>query len=376
MAKATQYSGFYLACFGIGDSGDVLSGVEQKVRDQLDCFNNCGLHCSYIHCKLPRSRVRRGLGSLPGVSDGVAWPSAARLRGADYIYIRRPLFSTREFLALLRDFRFQNPAAKIIIEIPTYPYDQLLMAPELFFAYRKERKYREMWKLYVDRIADLSLHSEIFGIPTIPIVNGIDLELIDTRTPSYSPSREINIVFTAYFEKWHGCDLLLQGLFDYYLQGGKRSIRLHLAGGGSELQNLKELASRLNLNDRVLFYGELDKDSSSKLFDKCTLAVGGLGSHRIGLGVTSTLKTREYLARGIPFFYAGDIDVLMGKESDFFLRFDSSEKPVDFNAVVKFHDELYDKYDERDMIADIRHFAEQTVSIQVGMREVVKYIKS
>lgn len=144
------------------------------------------------------------------------------------------------------------------------------------------------------------------------------------------PNGDKNIVFTSFFEKWHGCDLLIRGLANYYIQGGKRNIRLHLAGGGSELPNLKDLTAKVNLTDRVLFHGILDRDASSALFDSCTLAVGSLGLHRIGLTVASTLKTREYLARGIPFLYAGEIDVPMDRKSDFFLQIDSSERPVDF----------------------------------------------
>ena len=239
MAKSTSYRGYYLACFGIDGDDAISTGIAQKVGNQVNCFNDCGLKCEFIHCKQPLSKIRRGLGSLPGISDGIAWPSATSLRGADYLYIRRPLFSTREFLKLLREFRQQNPDAKIIIEIPTYPYDQELKTPELAFAYRKDRKYRKEWKHYVNRIADLSKHSDIFGIPTIPIVNGVDLKQIRARTPSYVPNGDINIVFTSFFEKWHGCDLLIRGLANYYIQGGKRNIRLHLAGGGSELPNLR-----------------------------------------------------------------------------------------------------------------------------------------
>ena len=370
--------GYYLACFGISDDEAQTSGIARKVKNQVACFNQEGLDCEFIHCKLPSSRLRRGLGSLPGFSDGIEWPSVEYIRGADYLYIRRPMFASREFVSMLGGFRAENPDAKVVIELPTYPYDQELEAnPELFFAYRKEKKYRKFWKKYVNRIADLSRHNEIFGIPTIPIVNGVDLSSIAARKPSYTSSGDINIAFVASFETWHACDRLIQGLANYYAGGGSRKIKLYLAGDGSQVPCLKGLTKSLGLDDRITFCGALDLSQLDDLFNRCTLAVGCLGLHRLNRQLLgSSLKVKEYLARGIPFIYSGEEDVLIDKQVNFCLQLDSSEGPVDFNKVVAFHDDLYSSCSEQELIAEIRHFAEKTVSIRIGMKNVVDYFKN
>lgn len=377
MVDRLKTNGFYLACFGICDDDVRTSGIARKVRSQVACFNQEGLNCEFIHCQLPSSKLRRGLGSLPGISDGIDWPSAEYLQGANYLYIRRPMFASREFVSLLRDFRTENPDSKIVIELPSYPYDQELEAiPELFFAYHKEKKYRQFWKRYVDRIADLSRHSEIFGIPTIPIANGIDLSTINVRKPSYSPDGDINIAYVASFEIWHACDLLIWGLADYYAAGGGRCINIFLAGNGSQIPSLKKLVSNLGMEDRVTFCGALDLSQLDDLFNKCTLAVGCLGLHRLNRQLLgSSLKVREYLARGIPFLYSGDEDVLVGKQLEFCLQLDPGESPVDFDRVVAFHDGLYGARSELELISEIRQFAEETVSMRVGMKNVIDYFK-
>ena len=41
-----------------------------------------------------------------------------------------------------------------------------------------------------------------------------------------------------------------------------------------------------------------------ELTDRCDIGMGGLGIHRLGQTVSRPLKQREYMARGLPFFYA------------------------------------------------------------------------
>ena len=377
MSDRASIHGFYLSCYGISDADIRTSGIARKVKNQVACFNQEGLNCEFAHCELPKSKLRRGIGSLPGIPDGVAWPPAERLRGANYLYIRRPMFASREFVSMLRTFRSENPDAKVVIELPSYPYDQELKAvPELFFAYLKERKYRKYWKNYVNRIADLSRHDEIFGIPTIPIVNGIDLSSIKVRKPSYVPGGDINIAYVASFEIWHACDLLIRGLAEYYRLGGTRRINIYLAGDGSQIPRLKQLVSNFALTERVTFCGPLDLSELDALFNICTLAVGSMGMHRLNRQLLgSSLKVREYLARGIPFIYSGDEDILVGKQIDYCYQFDSVEAPVDFAKVIEFHDRLYSERSETDIISEIRQFAEKNVSMRIGMNKVIDYFK-
>lgn len=377
LSCSENVTGYYLGCFGIDDCSVQTSGIARKVKNQVECFNNSGLACTYIHCKLPDSKIIRGLGSLPIMPDGISWPKPNEIRNASFLYIRRPLFSTREFLNLLREFKHQNPSSKVVIEIPTYPYDQELQTPELFFAYRKEKKYRNRWRFYVDRIADLSEHSEIFGIPTIPFVNGIDIENISSRIPSSSSHETINIVYSAFFEFWHGCDLLIKGISDYYRHGGARNIVLHLVGGGSELPHLKDLARKLAIEEHIRFYGVLSRDEINPVYDLCTLAVGSLGLHRRnGSLLDSSIKTREYLAKGIPFFFSGDVDVVRDRGLDFVLQLPSGEHHIDMNEVISFHDALYKRYGEHELVRVIREFAEEHVSMRAGMSRVISYLKS
>lgn len=364
--------GYYLSTFDLYDSSHVQTGVERKILSQIDCFNESGLCCEHIYCSPSKSRLRRGLGSLPCITDGVCWPTDRLLSKVSYLYIRRPLFFSHEFVALLSNTRRINPAITIIVEIPTYPYDEEMKRPDLFFALKKDQRYRKQLVRHIDYIADLSGAKRIFDVPTLHIINGIDLKRTRPRRPSYSDGKEIDMVFAAQFGPWHGCDLVVRGLSDYYRTGGKRNFILHLAGDGPEIGNIEHLVDSLQLREHVVLYGPLTKVQLDDLFDRCTLAVGCFGLHRRDPNcLDSSLKTREYFAKGLPFIFAGKVDVLELNPHPFCLKFESGERAVDFFRVESFYDSIYRHHSEEEVIRSIRSYAEDNVSMGRAMSKVI-----
>lgn len=374
--KYEQFYGYYLCNFDAFDANHVQTGVDRKVQSQIKAFNNFELNCKFIYCPYPEKRWKRGLGSIPGFPDETKWPDIDSLGRPSYLYIRRPMFSSREFIGFLRMFKLRNPFAKIIIEIPSYPYDNEYQSYELYFALRKDKKYRNQWKNYVDYIADLSGEKEIFGIQTLPIINGVDIKSLRTRKPSFNREKPIHLIFSAFFAPWHGCDLLLKGLSNYYDKQGDREVIIHLAGGGNLLDQIRRQIKELNLSSRVILHGALNQGELDALFDQCTIAVGSLGLHRRSQNCRdSSLKTREYLAKGIPFIYAGFVDVFETDPVDFCLQFPSTEQPIDFFKVIDFYDSLYKTEVETELIRRIRKYAEKHVSMDAAMANVIEVLK-
>ena len=70
------------------------------------------------------------------------------------------------------------------------------------------------------------------------------------------------------------------------------------------------------------------------LYDRCHFAIASLGLHRIGIDVASTLKTREYLAKGMPFVYSGEVDVFRDEPAHFCMAVPADETPVDVAALA------------------------------------------
>ena len=348
-------------------------GIEKKVAAQIKAFNDAGLSCDFILCKQPETTMSKVLSCLPFFSDGINWPDPASMADYSFMYIRRPRFASRELIGFIKDTKQMNPRIKVVYEIPTYPYDDEMKNPLLYPALIKDRKKRMGLKACVDRIATLTDDKGIFDIEAIKIMNGIDLSRVSLKEPAPS-LEEVHIVVVASFEPWHGLDRLIKGVIDYYQSKAiHRSIILHVVGAGNVLKPLIGQVNAAGLKDRIIFHGYCNSTELDMLYNQCSLAVESLGFHRIGLTVSATLKSREYLAKGIPFICANMTDVFMDNPVDFCLRIPSDETPVDVNAVLDFHDSLYSSETQEALIARVRSFAESHLGMDQAMREAIDY---
>ncbi|MCL1797536.1 MAG: glycosyltransferase [Eggerthellaceae bacterium] len=370
----TQIKGCYL------HYRDVLhnkmpGGIEKKVAAQIKAFNDAGLACDFILCEQPETTVSKVLSCLPFFSDGIKWPDPSKMAEYSYVYIRRPRFASKELLQFLRNTKKENPHVQIIYEIPTYPYDGEMRTPIFYPAFIKDRMNRKHLRKYLNRIAVLVDEEEVFGIETIKITNGIDLSHIVPKAPVPNLD-EVHIISVARFERWHGIDRLVSGMLDYYQKGSsQRRIVLHVVGTGGVLKPLVKWIKNAGLESSVLFHGYCNSAELDSLYDQCSLAVESLGFHRrAGLTVSASLKSREYLAKGIPFISANEIDLFPDKPVDFFLQIPSDETSVDIDKLLEFHDSLYASESQESLIKRMRAFAEAHIGMNQAMQKVTNYI--
>ncbi len=85
-----------------------------------------------------------------------------------------------------------------------------------------------------------------------------------------------------------------------------------------------------------------------------------------------SIKTREYCSRGLPFVYGYEDDGFTGKEP-YVRQVTNSPEPVDMNEII----ELYEATAQnRDVIAEMRNYAEKNFSWDVLLKDVVEYMKN
>lgn len=349
-------------------------GVMRKIDAQVKSFVNAGLSCdlSVITAKTIRI-VTYARQCLPFCSDCMPWDSVDVTK-YDAFYIRRPFCASRQFIAFLKRIRAHNPTAPIVYEVPTYPYDQEMRAPDTLPLLIKDRLHRKKLSGLIDRIADLSGTPNIFGVPTIQIFNGVDLEAVSVRQPLGDTS-EVRIAFAGTFYPWHGVDRMVRGLATYYAHGGDTHVSLHLMGDGPELDSIIRQAHELGVEEYCVFYGSCDGQQMDAVYGQCTFAFASLGLYRIGLDSSSTLKSREYLAKGMPFAYAGSIDVFEREPMDSCLRVPNDDTEIDVGRIVEFHKQLYGEHTQSQVAERIRSYAERHVSMDAGMKKVIDYYK-
>ena len=169
--------------------------------------------------------------------------------------------------------------------------------------------------LFAYKIIQYSHESLYFSIfvrrRTIVTGNGVDTEAITCKkTAPIWPSSELRLVAVGNIAIWHGWDKLLEVIKelneDEFLGF---FVHLTIVGEGPELGNLKEIVARYGIEKNVVFTGFLEGQSLDKIYNESHFGVGSLGWHRVGVKVAAPIKSREYLAAGLPFIYSTeDVD--------------------------------------------------------------------
>ena len=127
--------------------------------------------------------------------------------------------------------------------------------------------------------------------------------------------------------------------------------------------------------DHVLLHGYRTGAELDAIYDRCHLGLVSLATQDKDVHVHSTLKSREYLAKGLPTMATGMTDVFVGTDYPYNLRLPSGAQSVDIGAVLAFHDSIYGATPRREVIARIRAFAERTVDIGIAMAPVIRYLR-
>lgn len=352
------------------------TGIQKKILYQIKELNKGENHCE-IYCIESEwnSKYRFFLSRLPFVGKKYdKWRYDVKLTEMDYLYIRRPSVFDSSFLVFLRGIKKENPLVKIIVELPSYPYDQEYGKGIVgkFYLSVDKRNRKKLWKT-VDRFAVVAWTGErdiLWEIPVLPIFNGIDLLNIKRR--SLADHDGINLVCVGYFSMWHGYELVIEGLRNYYSNHPREIVRLHMVGDGPERERYQTMVKEFGLSDHVIFYGEIN-GGLDKIYDIADIGVCGLKTADFGVSQSSQLKSREYLAKGLPVITAGDIDILQNTSFPY-EHIVECDRPINIHEVVHFYQKNCLSGSEK-CCDEIRLFAEKYCGWEYAMSSVFDYIE-
>lgn len=361
--------------------GSQTSGVLKKIRMQTEELQKLG-DVSIIEFPRLKRTIQQKLCSrlLPNNNYFYDFSLQSRIVDPDFLYIRKCDLDA-EFMALLRKIKDRYPVCKVILEVFTFPYDidefkrtfreYLVKAPY----YYRDKYYRARLRGLIDRIVTYSVDQQIFGIETIRTTNGVNVDQIKMApVPEYKKDR-IDIISVAHMQVHHGYERMIKGLANYYSNGGSRNIQYHVVGDGDQVELYKKLAGQYNLKDHVIFYGRQDGDKLDSLYEKCDIGLASLGLFKYRINSISTLKTGEYLAKGIPVVIGCHPSLLSDSKPDFIIEIENNANPVNIDGVLAEYDQLTEKYSPADLRSEIRRFAEMYVSTKIVMDPIMSYLK-
>ena len=106
----------------------------------------------------------------------------------------------------------------------------------------------------------------------------------------------------------------------------------------------ENLSKELGIEKYVVFHGTKVSKELDMLFDRCDVAIGCLGIYRKKTVRASTLKNKEYCARGIPFVFACEEKYLHSK-LDFVKVLPDNDEIIDIDEIVEFHKRMQKRED-------------------------------
>lgn len=340
---------------------NVVSGVNKKILSQVESLNNLGAH-TIIHsiCTREKEPISKHIRLINinefNNSESIMYKIIREyeinkkfsnivhnLFDQDIVYLRSPYPSFYLYLILKRTRR-----CKIVIEYQTIEFLEYTLIKKYwylildFFFGNAIRKYTDAIVGVTDEITSYQLsRTGNPNKPHITIGNGFDVATAPVRQPPGFDGTELHLLCIAQISIWHGIDRLLKGMANYQ---GNTKIILHIAGKGPQQSHLEEIALKLNISDRIIYYGFINGKKLDTLFDTCHIGIGSLGIHRSGLQEATTLKAREYCSKGIPFIY-GVYDPDFPLDFPYILKVPSDESPVDMKNIISFAERVCTSHD-------------------------------
>lgn len=358
--------------------GRASIGISKKIDMQLEEFSrNCDVREIEVETA-NRSLLQRILGLFPTASITRDYAKAIQeLDHPDFIYARRTV-ADRKYIKFWKDIKEKFPDCKIVIEIFTYPYDKDDFAKwNAWPFYIKELIYRRNLKKYVDRFVTYTDDKEIFGIPTIRTINGVNVEKINIVKGEWQDNK-ITLIGVAYMQRHHGYERIIEGMSQYYQNKDRKYVvELLLIGDGPEKPKYYDMVQKNGLQDYVKFYPTMSGEQLDEMYNGSDIALASFGMYKLGIyDRLGALKTRECLAKGMPLITGCPIDVL-NDNYEYVKNFPNNGQSVDIMAIIQFYEGIRKKDVNKKMAANnIREFAVQHVSMKSVMKPIKDYIES
>jgi hypothetical protein len=205
-------------------------------------------------------------------------------------------------------------------------------------------------------------------VPKFTIPNGVSVE--DTAFTKYKPfdNNILKCIFIASANvPYHGIERIIYAIETYH---GKIKIQLHIVGHFPYKK-----FSKYNF---IHFHGPLYDTALDSLISKMNLGISTLGVYKKKTNEPNSIKTREYIARGLPFILAYDDTDLESNSPQkmFYLKFPNNDTPIDMRKIILFLREINKNYSVYELSAYMRQYAYEYLDWKIKMKQYVDFVES
>lgn len=325
------------------------NGISKKIHYQVNGLKACGVDTRLCYMdettgrklRMVDNHVLRDYGSglkskLLKRTEYSSIIEYARKERIDFVYMRSDHNANPFTIHMVR--KLKETGIKVVMEIPTYPYDQeyeSLSRRKFLFI---DQCFRKILARQLCGIVTFSDYPIIFGKPALQISNGVDFSQIPLKRKINDTNHELHLIGVAEIHYWHGFDRLVRGLANYYQTHPSYKVYFHIIGeffGEREKKEILPVIKQHGLEEYIILHGARHGKELDDLFEQADMAIGSLARHRSGIIHIKTLKNREYAARGLSFIYS-EIDSDF-ENKPYILKAKADESPIDIDQIIEFY---------------------------------------
>ena len=272
---------------------DPNNGISKKVSYQVDALRTCGMevHLCYMDESSSKKRIvdntviaDYGNSTISKILKRTEFASIVKYAinsHIDFVYIRSNHNANPFTIKMVK--RMKQAGMKVVMEIPTYPYDTEYHAQGMDNLIFLDKVFRHSLARHLDAIITFSDDERIFGQRTIRISNGIDFRNVKVKTAENDTNKALNLIGVAEIHGWHGFDRVVKGLAVYYAQKPAYIVRFHVIGyfySAEGEKEFKKMVSDLQMDEYVILHGKKHGEELDRIFDSCDFGIGSLGRHQ------------------------------------------------------------------------------------------------
>jgi len=353
-----------------------IDGVEKKIFYQYTSFEKNGIEMTFYNpYKGKKHSVERILRRFP-FHYLTKWQyNIDEIVSNDFIYIRKMWFMDGDLIRFLQKIKEIKPNMIILLEVPTYPYDNEGNKLDMIPLKMKDKKWRKRLYKYVDRIVTYSDDDFIFKIPTIKSSNAIDFATVK-RKENHCDGNQINMIACANLYYWHGFDRAIEGLYRYYEKKPNGKINLYIVGDGEEKAVYEEMVNQYKLNNHVFVVGGQYGEKLDELYSRCTVGLDSMGRHRSGVSYNSSLKGKEYCAKGLIIISGVKTELDSYDNYSYYYRVPASDEMIDFEKFEQYYNNLLKVEDVLLIQNNIMSFAKQHFDYSIAMKPIIDFLNN
>lgn len=294
-----------------------------------------------------------------------------RIYEPDAVYIRRIRPINPWLLSFIK--RMRKRGIIVLYEYPTYPWKVGMRLGKQYVSLALDSiMYNGLLKS-IDAMVCMGLCKEPL-CDVIETMNGIGSdEYSPLATKPTESDDELDLICVCHYSRVHGLEKIVRGLQSYYQKSVTNPIYLHLVGPLDSFERLREYAESLGVSDYVHFYGYQTGDELDKLYRKADVGIDAIALEIRGEDcICGSLKSREYIAKGLPFVCSDMLDIVHNGMRDDRFMYVTSHNDADIDL-----EKLYEWYRGLNCSPqDIQLYGRDNLSWTAMMKPVAEYIEA